>query len=173
LRAGMRVLDLMSSWVSHLPQQMEISVTGLGMNEEELKQNTRLDQYIVQDLNQSPVLEFENNAFDLVVCTASIEYLVKPLEVIKEAARCLKPGGKFIITFSDRWFPPKAIKLWTELHPFERVALVVEYFRCSGMYENIETLSIMHYPRPEDDKYSDRLPYSDPVFAVWASTGQH
>jgi len=41
------------------------------------------------------------------------------------------------------------------------------------MYENIETLSIMHYPRPEDDKYGDRLPYSDPVFAVWASTEQH
>jgi len=107
LRAGMRVLDLMSSWVSHLPQQMEISVTGLGMNEEELKQNTRLDQYIVQDLNQSPVLEFENNAVDLVVCTASIEYLVKPLEVIKEVARCLKPGGKFIITFSDGCSLPK------------------------------------------------------------------
>ena len=170
IQPGMQVLDLMSSWVSHLPSRRDISVVGLGMNEEELKRNASLNQYVVHDLNQLPVLEFENNAFDLVICTASIEYLVKPFEVLEEIARCLRPGGKVMLTFTDRWFPPKAIKLWSELHPFERVALVVEYFRRSGLYDDIETLSILHYPRPQDDKYSDQLVYSDPVFAVWAST---
>ena len=142
------------------------------MNEEELKRNASLNRYVVHDLNQSPSMDFEKNTFDVVICTASIEYLVKPFNVFEDVARCLKPGGKFLVTFSDRWFPPKTIKLWSELHPFERVALVVEYFRRSGMYENIETLSILHYPRPEDDKYSEQLVYSDPVFAVWASVGK-
>ena len=169
LQPGMQVLDLMSSWVSHLPLQAEISVTGLGLNEQELQQNPRLDQYVVHDLNESPTLPFESNAFELVICTASVEYLVKPFEVFAEIARCLKPGGKLLVTFSDRWFPPKAIAVWSELHPFERVALVVDYFRRGGLYENIETLSILHYPRPQDDKYSDRLAYSDPVFVVLGS----
>jgi SAM-dependent methyltransferase len=169
LLPGMGVLDLMSSWVSHLPPRRDISVVGLGMNEEELKRNTRLNGYVVHDLNRSPALGFESNAFDLVICTTSIEYLINPFDVFKEIARCLKPGGKFVITFSDRWFPPKAIKLWMELHSFERVALVVDYFKQSRWYENIETLSMLHYPRPQDDKYSGQLAFSDPVFAVWAS----
>jgi SAM-dependent methyltransferase len=173
LQPGMRVLDLMSSWVSHIPPRRDISIVGLGMNEEELKRNAGLNKYVVHDLNKSPVLEFDNNTLDLVTCTASVEYLVKPFEVLEEIARCLRPGGELVITFSDRWFPPKAIKIWSELHPFERVALVVDYFRQSGRFENIETLSILHYPRPEDDKYSDRLVYSDPVFAVWASVRQN
>ena len=116
LQSGMQVLDLMSSWVSHLPATGDIEIAGLGMNSDELEENVALRQRVVHDLNGSPNLPFDDNIFDLVVCTASVEYLVHPFEVFAEVVRCLKPGGKFVVTFSDRWFPTKAIKLWSELH---------------------------------------------------------
>lgn len=168
LQPGMQVLDLMSSWVSHFDRKDGIEVTGLGLNEEELSNNDTLDSYVVHDLNRQPELPFADQTFDLVLCTASVEYLVKPHEVFDDIARCLKPGGRCIVSFSDRWFPPKAIMLWSTLHPFERLGLVTSYFRAGGGFTDIETLSIRHYPRPADDKYADEQPYSDPVFAVSA-----
>jgi ubiquinone/menaquinone biosynthesis C-methylase UbiE len=138
------------------------------MNAVELEQNKALTKHVVHDLNVSPILPFNDNAFDCAVCTASVEYLIHPFEVFREVARCVKPSGTFIVTFSDRWFPPKAIQLWSALHLFERVALVTEYFKQAGSFSRINTLSIQHYPRPKDDKYSNQVLYSDPVFAVWA-----
>lgn len=172
LQPGMQVLDLMSSWVSHLPASMDLQVTGLGMNEEELQNNPALAGYVVHDLNENPGLPFADRSFDRVICTASVEYLVQPIEVFREVARCLKPGGQFIVSFSDRWFPPKAIQLWSELHPYERVALVIAYFKQAQQFSGIETLSIQHYPRPEDDKYADSMIHSDPVFVVRASVAE-
>jgi SAM-dependent methyltransferase len=168
LRPGMRVLDLMSSWVSHLPDALPgLQVTGLGMNAEELAQNTRLSERLVHDLNEQPVLPFTDQQFDAVICTVSVEYLVEPAAVIRELARVLKPGAPLIITFSDRWFPTKAIALWDDLHPFERLALVQEYFRAVGGFDRMTTETVRGYPRPEDDQYTSQLRLSDPVFAVW------
>ena len=165
---GSRVLDLMSSWVSHLPDELEAtSVTGLGMNTEELAANPRLSERLVHDLNLKPELPFADAGFDAVICTVSVEYLIKPLEVFAEVARVLRPGGRFILSFSDRWFPPKVIKVWQDIHPFERMGLVLEYFLRSGNYENLQTWSQRGLPRPADDKYADRMALSDPVFAVW------
>jgi SAM-dependent methyltransferase len=98
-----------------------------------------------------------------------VEYLTRPHEVFSEVARILKPGGIFIHSFSNRWFPPKAIRIWAELHEFERMGLVLEYFLKSGQYRGLETYSMRGLPRPANDKYSDRLPYADPVYAVWGS----
>ena len=78
----------------------------------------------------------------------------------------LKPGGRCIFTFSDRWFPPKVIRLWTELHPFERMGLVLEYFRRTGQFGELATESWRGWPRPEDDKYYPQRRTADPVFAV-------
>lgn len=168
LRPGMQVLDLMSSWVSHLPENLEdIEVHGLGLNAVELQANPHLAGYTCQDLNQEPALPFAEACFDAIVCTASIEYLVRPLAVMRELARVLKPGAPLVITFSDRWFPPKAIRLWSELHPYERLGLVQDYFRLSGAFEKLASESLRGHPRPEDDPYSDRLSQSDPLFAVW------
>ena len=166
----MQVLDLMSSWVSHLegvPGSVE--VTGLGMNQAELEANPRLARSLLHDLNKQPRLPFDDASFDAVVCSVSVEYLVRPLEVFAEVGRVLKPGGRFIITFSDRWFPPKVIQLWTELHPFERMALVLEYFRHSGQFCDLATESWRGWPRPADDKYATRRLLADPVFAVWGA----
>ncbi|TFG84200.1 MAG: class I SAM-dependent methyltransferase [Chromatiales bacterium] len=168
LRPGMRVLDLMSSWVSHLPDSLtDLQVSGLGMNAEELSQNSRLGERVLQDLNTRPGLPFPDGGFDAVICSVSVEYLVEPVTVLRELARVLKPGAPAIITFSDRWFPTKAIAVWNDLHPFERVALVQEYFRAAGAFGSMATETIRGYPRPGDDKYASQLHRSDPVFAVW------
>ncbi|MCG6868685.1 MAG: class I SAM-dependent methyltransferase [Gammaproteobacteria bacterium] len=167
IEPGDRVLDLMSSWVSHLDGTApQIRVTGLGMNEEELKANARLEDSLVQDLNREPRLPWSDGEFDVAVCTVSVEYLTRPHEVFAEVARVLRPGGRFVVTFSDRWFPPKVIRLWTLLHPFERMGLVLDYFRRSGQFGELETESWTGWPRPEDDKYYRVMLNSDPVFVV-------
>ena len=166
LEDGMQVLDLMSSWVSHLPDALTLSVTGLGMNEDELVKNSRLAQYTLHDLNTDPRLPFPDRQFDAAVCTVSIEYLTNPVQVVRELGRVLKPGAPFIITFSDRWFPTKVIGIWNDLHPFERMALVLEYFHRAGNFSELATESVSGYPRPADDKYADRMALSDPLFAV-------
>ena len=168
LASGMDVLDLMSSWQSHVPHNLDFRrVSGLGMNKEELKRNERLNDFTVQDINQSKILPFGDNSFDAVLNTVSIEYLTDPDTTFKEIARILRPGGYFIVTFSNRWFPPKVIKVWEELHEFERMGLVIEYFIRSGSFANLQTYSIRGLPRPHTDKYYPKLRFSDPIFAVW------
>jgi SAM-dependent methyltransferase len=168
IRPGSDVLDLMSSWTSHLPPDLALNgLTVLGMNLEELQANPRATERRVHDLNTVPVLPFADGCFDAVVCTVSVEYLARPFAVFDDVARVLKPGGLFIHTFSNRWFPPKAIRIWPELHEFERMGLVLEYFLNSGKYSQLETYSMRGLPRPASDKYYGQMPYADPVYAVW------
>lgn len=169
LRKGDDVLDLMSSWRSHLPEgSAPGSVTGLGMNMDEMTGNPALTDRIIHDLNKNPKLPFADSSFDLVVCAMSVEYLVHPVEVFMEVARVLKKGGRFVVAFSNRWFPPKAIRIWSELHEFERMGLVTDYFLKTGKYSDLETFSIRGYPRPYEDRYFPSLRLSDPVYAVSA-----
>ena len=168
LHDGMHVLDLMSSWQSHLPHKTKLeNCVGLGLNEKELSKNPQLQDYAVRDLNQDPVLPYESDRFDVVVNTVSIEYLIYPLEIFSEIARVLKSDGYFVITFSNRWFPTKAIKIWKEIHEFERMGLVLEYFIRSGKFKDLHTYSIRGLPRPGEDKYYPDLRLSDPVYAIW------
>ena len=107
---GGTILDLMSSWVSHLPPEVAYSrVVGLGMNEVELKENPRLDEYVVQDLNAKPKLPFSDGEFDGVGCCVSIDYLTRPVEVLREVGRVLKAGSPAIISFSNRCFPDRRL----------------------------------------------------------------
>lgn len=160
------VLDLMSSWQSHLPDDLAIEgLHGLGMNRDELAANPRLSEYRVHDLNLDPSLPYGEGAFDTVICSLSVEYLIRPFDVFKEVYRVLKPGGQFIVTFSNRWFPTKAIGLWAGLHEFERMGLVMEYFLASG-FGDIETLSLRGFPRPYTDDYFPALKQSDPLYLV-------
>ncbi len=99
----------------------------------------------------------QNNRFDAVVCTVSVEYLIKPVEVFAEVKRILKPGGRFIVTFSNRWFPPKVVRVWEGIHEFERMGLVLEYFLLAGGFSNLETWSLRGLPRPLDDKYAGQI----------------
>ncbi|MDP2108139.1 MAG: methyltransferase domain-containing protein, partial [Rhodocyclaceae bacterium] len=124
---------------------------------------------IVHDLNTAPELPCASGRFDLVLCALSVEYLIRPVEVFREVARVLKPGGIFLVTFSERWFPPKAITLWGELHPFERMGLALDYFRRSGDFVDLATESLRGLPRPPDDKYYRMTKLADPIYAVWGT----
>ncbi len=171
INPGAEVLDLMGSWTSHLPEDTALSgLTVLGMNRDELEANPRATERCVHDLNQVPRTPFADGRFDAVICTVSVEYLTRPFEVFSEVARVLKPGGLFVHTFSNRWFPPKVTRIWQELHEFERMGLVLEYFLGSGRYTGLQTYSLQGLVRPENDRYYGQQPYSDPVFAVWGHT---
>ena len=168
LRPGWRVLDLMSSWQSHLPADHRLQeVVGLGMNEIELQHNPQLTSHVVHDLNADPRLPFAAASFDAVICTVSVEYLTKPLTVFAEVRRILRPGGIFVVSFANRWFPPKVIQIWTELLDFERLGLTLEYFLRTGGFINLETFSARGWPRPLEDKYFPQVRFSDPLFAAW------
>jgi hypothetical protein len=168
LDEGMRLLDLMSSWQSHLPQKTRLEqCVRLGLNEKELRKHPQLSDHVIHDLNEKPTLPFEAEYFDVVVCTVSIEYLIHPLTVFSEIARVLRPDGYFVITFSNRWFPTKAIKIWKDIHEFERMGLVLEYYIRSGRFRDLQTYSIRGLPRPREDKYYPDLRFSDPIYAVW------
>lgn len=153
---GGAILDLMSSWVSHLPPEVEYSrLSGLGMNEEELKNNPRLDDYVVHDLNEEPELPYGDGEFDGCGICVSIDYLVRPVEVLREVGRVLKPGSPVVISFSNRCFPSKAVAVWHALDDSGRMRLVEGYLREAGSFENIRSL----------DRSPKRL-FSDPLYAV-------
>ncbi|VXD11921.1 class I SAM-dependent methyltransferase [Planktothrix paucivesiculata] len=128
LKPQTRILDLMSSWVSHLPTEIQFShVEGHGMNEEELTKNSQLDHYFVQDLNQDLKLPLSDQDFDAVLICVSIQYLQYPEAILSEIHRILKPGGITIISFSNRMFYQKAISAWREATEPDRIELVKGY----------------------------------------------
>uniref|UniRef100_A0A7S3Y3P7 Methyltransferase type 11 domain-containing protein n=1 Tax=Heterosigma akashiwo TaxID=2829 RepID=A0A7S3Y3P7_HETAK len=130
-KKNLDVLDLCSSWVSHLPATYNgrgSRVAGLGMNTQELQRNPQLTDYVVQDLNKNPILPYEDNSFDAVVCALSIDYLTRPLSVMKQVARVLRPGGSAAVVFSNRLFLTKAVGLWTGKTDLDHVLTVGSYF---------------------------------------------
>jgi SAM-dependent methyltransferase len=153
---GGEILDLMSSWVSHLPPEVEYRrVIGLGMNEAELRRNERLDSYVVQNLNANPRLPFGDAEFDGCGICVSIDYLTRPIEVLREVGRVLKVGGPTIISFSNRCFPTKAVNVWHQLDDRGHMQLVERYLQEAGNFDNIRSL----------DRSPRRL-FSDPLYAV-------
>jgi SAM-dependent methyltransferase len=162
-----RVLDLMSSWVSHLPDEVEFAhVEGQGMNEEELAKNPRLNHYFVQDLNKNPQLPLFDRDFDAVLCAVSVQYLQYPEAIFSEIHRILKPEGIAIVSFSNRMFYQKAIAAWRDSDDFSHIQLVKSYFQ-----------SIPSFTSPEVIVRQSSLPSflqmfgmmgSDPFYAVLA-----
>lgn len=130
LQPHSQILDLMSSWVSHLPEDMEFAhVEGHGLNAAELARNPRLNHYFVQNLNQEPKLPLADQSFDAVLNTVSVQYLQFPEAVFSEIHRILKPGGLAIVSFSNRMFFQKAIQIWRDSSEASRLELVKQYFR--------------------------------------------
>jgi len=141
LPQGARLLDLMSSWVSHLPQDRAYTeVVGHGMNAAELDANPRLTRWFVQDLNQDPVLPFDDHAFDAAMACVGVQYLQQPLAVFGEVRRVLKPGAPFIVSFSNRCFPTKAVAIWRSLDTNGHVALVKLYLERAGFTDIVANL---------------------------------
>ncbi|HEY2192313.1 MAG TPA: methyltransferase domain-containing protein [Actinomycetospora sp.] len=128
------VLDLMSSWVSHLSTPPR-HLTVLGMNAAELGANTWAHERVVHDLNADPRLPFADASFDTVVCTVSVDYLTSPVAVFRDIGRVLRPGGRFAVTFSNRCFPTKAVRGWLAADDAGHQEIVAAYFRASGAFE--------------------------------------
>ncbi len=138
LPAGGVLLDLMSSWVSHLPPEVAFTeVIGHGMNAEELAANPRLSRSFVQNLNRNPVLPIEAESCDGALCCVGVQYLQRPLEVFAEISRILRPGAPFIVSFSNRCFPTKAVAIWRSLDDQGHAALVRLYLERTG-FRDIE-----------------------------------
>ncbi|HSG87646.1 MAG TPA: methyltransferase domain-containing protein [Pseudomonadales bacterium] len=139
LPPGGRILDLMSSWISHLPADVAYGrVTGHGMNAVELDANARLDERLVQDLNRDPRLPFAEGAFDAVLICVSVQYLVRPVALFRELARVLAPAGQLVVSMSHRCFPTKAVRAFQALTPMQRSQLVMEYVRGAGGFAEPE-----------------------------------
>ena len=133
LPPGGVVLDLMSSWVSHLPPEIPFAeVIGQGMNAEELRANPRLSRSFVQDLNRNPVLPLETESCDAALCCVGVQYLQRPLEVFADVLRVLRPGAPFHVSFSNRCFPTKAVAIWRQLDDRGHAALVRLYLERAG-----------------------------------------
>ncbi len=127
------ILDLMSSWVSHLPSDVPFAkVIGHGMNAAELAANPRLDSYSVQNLNRGPVLIIDSASVDAVLMCVSIQYLERPIDVLREARRVLRPEGQILISFSNRCFPTKAVAIWRALSDEDHARLVTMYLQHAG-----------------------------------------
>ena len=154
------ILDLMSSWRSHLPDGFPTKkVVGLGMNEVEMRENPQLDEWVVHDLNYDPRLPFETDAFDAVVVTVSIQYMTRPVEVFSEVRRILKDDGAFYVIYSNRMFPTKAVAIWHNLDDNQRAQLIASYFVKSEGWSP-----------PTARDVSPNLGFrTDPVFIVSAS----
>jgi hypothetical protein len=159
---GGAILDLMSSWVSHLPPEVAYGrVVGLGLNREELAANPRLSERIVQDLNARPALPFGDGEFDGAAICVSIQYLTQPEVVLREVGRVLRPGGPLVIAFSNRCFPTKAIAIWRVLDAGGQTRLVEHYLGAAGNWASIARLD--RSPRRPDGRGGGG---GDPLYAV-------
>jgi hypothetical protein len=148
--AGGAVLDLMGSWVAHLPPEIDYAeVIGHGMNEEELKANPRYTRYFLQDLNANPVLPLADASIDAAAICVSVQYLQHPVAVFREVRRALKPGGVFVITFSNRCFPTKAVAIWLHLPMGQHPRLVSLYLDRAG-FASVEPRGVIPPGLPED-----------------------
>jgi SAM-dependent methyltransferase len=132
-----RVLDLMSSWVSHL-RSAPAELVVLGMNQAELAANPMATERIVQDLNVDPRLPLPDASVDGVVCCVSVDYLTRPVELLAEAARVMRPGAPIALTFSNRCFPTKAIRGWLDTDDAGHCAIVSQYLRLAGGFTEPE-----------------------------------
>ena len=133
LPAGGRVLDLMSSWVSHLPDDRQYGdVVGHGMNADELAANSRLSDWLVQNLNADPALPFETASFDAALCCVGVQYLQRPFEVFADVRRVLTPDAPFVVSFANRCFPTKAVAIWRSLDMRGQASLIGLYMERSG-----------------------------------------
>jgi SAM-dependent methyltransferase len=150
------VLDVMSSWVSHFVEAPPELVV-LGMNERELRANRQASAYVVHDLNVEPVMPFPDGRFDAATCCVSIDYLVRPIEVLRDIARVVKPGGTVVVTFSNRCFPTKVVRGWTAITEAQRCHVVGQFFRHSGRYSE-----------PQAALCTPANTAGDPLYAVWA-----
>jgi len=157
LNVAGRVLDLMSSWVSHF-RRPPLELTVLGMNAAELDANSMASVRVVHDLNTAPELPCEDATFDAAVCCVSVDYLTQPIEVFRSVRRVVVVGAPLVITFSNRLFATKAIHGWLATDDEGHVDIVAEYFRRAGGWSEPQAMLATPPNTP-----------GAPLYAVWAT----
>jgi len=172
--AAVDILDLCSSWISHLPQETEApigSVTGIGMNEEELAANKQLSKFYQQDLNKEPKLSYlADSSFDMVCNVVSVDYLTRPQVVFQEIHRVLRPGGVALMSFSNRCFPSKAVAMWLQADDIGRMALIGSYFHYTAEWCSIEAMDLKLPNLKTPERPSAQQIFQNPSSAfAWAS----
>jgi SAM-dependent methyltransferase len=160
LPAGGRLLDLLSSWRSHVPDRFDAEVVGLGLNAEEMGDNPHLSHYVLHDVNRETRLPFEDAEFHGAMCAVSIQYVTRPVQFFQEVRRVLRPGAPFVVAFSNRCFPTKAVALWLNTTDAHHVEMVQAYFEAAGGW----TKPVAENRSPGPD--------GDPLYAVWARRGE-
>ncbi len=159
LPVGGDLLDLMSSYKSHMPESLAWKrLAGLGMNEVELRENHQLTDYVVHDLNVEPHMPYGDAEFDGTAVTVSVQYMTRPVEIFRDVARVLRPGAPFVVTYSNRMFPTKAVSIWRSLDDRDRATLIATYFKQAGGFGDVQAR----------DCSIQSGGYNDPLFAVWA-----
>lgn len=155
-----RILDFCSSWVSHYPKDVEaasssgqLKVSGMGMNKAELDANDVFNNgRLLVDLNDNPdvatalkksgaVGPAQEEKLDAATCVVSIDYLTKPVEVLKSLRDVVKQGGSVHLTVSNRCFPTKAVSRWLKISEDERLSMVGDYLHFAG-WQKIEIVEL-------------------------------
>ncbi len=150
------LIDIMSSYRSHLDSSLAWTrLAGLGMNETEMRENPQLSDFTVHDLNAEPRFPYDDAEFDGAVVTVSVQYMTRPIEIFRDVARILKPGAPFVVTYSNRMFPTKAVRIWQSLGDRDRATLISTYFKYAGGFGEVQARDCSG-------------PQGDPLFAVWA-----
>ena len=159
------ILDLMSSWVSHLPTNIRYKkVIGHGMNQAELSSNERLDSIFVQNLNKKQNMPIEDSSIDVGLIVAGWQYLQYPEKVSLELSRIIKSDSLLIISFTNRAFWTKAPNIWTYSSEEKRIEYVTSVLTANGW-----RIEKVFNEKTQDKKlfgfYSSE---SDPFFSVIA-----
>ena len=158
LKPGGDILDLMSSYASHLPADAAYGrVVGLGMNQVELDENSQLSARLIHNLNANPTMPFPDGTFDACILAVSVQYLTQPVETFADVARVLKPGALLAISFSNRMFATKAVAVWRSVGDADHARLLEIYLRCAGGFGDLSF-----------EDLSPELGQSDPLYVVSA-----
>ena len=159
------ILDLMSSWVSHLPTNIRYKkVIGHGMNEAELSSNERLDRFFVQNLNKKQNMPIEDSSVDVGLIVAGWQYLQYPEKVSLELSRVIKSDSLLIISFTNRAFWTKAPNIWTYSSEEKRIEYVTSVLTSNGW--RIE--KILNEKTQDKKLFGFYSSESDPFFSVIA-----
>jgi SAM-dependent methyltransferase len=154
LPPGGLILDLMSSYASHLPEDASLrGLVGLGLNAVELASNPQLSAGVIHDLNRVATLPFADRSFDACLLTVSVQYLMQPVAVFADIARTLRPGAPCIVAFSNRMFPTKAVAIWRSLGDEDHARLVAHYFDRSGGFAAPRFADLSPMPGRSDPLY--------------------
>ena len=154
------ILDLMSSWVSHLPSNISYKkVIGHGMNEAELSSNERLDRFFVQNLNKKQNMPIEDSSVDVGLIVAGWQYLQYPEKVSLELSRVIKSDSLLIISFTNRAFWTKAPNIWTYSSEEKRIEYVTSVLTSNGwriekiLNENTQDKKLFGFYSSESDPF--------------------